>query len=661
MVQRLLERRWMRPFLALFSLTLLGCHSGGVPVSDLGIPDAGIPNDMSPPPPDLLPLPPTKWSDCGPFTPSPPFDPGVYGANPICVGNLWCWEGTVPQGNLLFAVFEISPTDVWSAGVAGTILHFDGTRWSAVPSPVEVDLYGLWGSSATDVWAVGDLGYILHFNGTAWSVVTSSPAGFVLKAVWGTSATDVWAGGQRLQHWDGQSWSLVSPSVSPAAGLDWIYGIWGSGANDVYFVGASPSGPGDMAVPGASVLHWNGSSWATVGAPIGQMNFIWGTGPNDVWVSGKTVWHFDGTYWTQRATATGPIWGAAPGDVWVLGAGNYNGTSTGPSIIGSQTHITGSGVVTTSSGIDWGINAIAGAGSDAWAVGGGGEMLHFDGQSWQSHSHRLFDTSSEYSPAALLQIHGTSSTDLWAVGDGAIAHWDGNAWSQYPVCAREKWQGVFSPAPNDVWIVGGQKLLHGDGTRWRIADSPTPLHQLDGIWGSGPNDLWAVAQNNYGRPGPDGALLRSDGANWWVAFDSVNPLTAVTGTGANDVWISAGNHMGHWNGTSYEETPLSEPIVSINAAWARATDDVWAMGTNGWAHWDGVSWQVTKESLLNLYGVWGSSDTDVWAVGVPQMRHWGGSSWVSQSRATDGHGIFGTSATDVWMAGDGAILRYRAH
>jgi hypothetical protein len=75
---------------------------------------------------------------------------------------------------------------------AGFILHFNGQKWSAVPSPnPEAGLsrpgaYGLMGIkaiSANNIWAVGtfndpnsslDLPLTEHFNGTSWSIVSSA-------------------------------------------------------------------------------------------------------------------------------------------------------------------------------------------------------------------------------------------------------------------------------------------------------------------------------------------------------------------------------------------------------------------------------------------------------------------------------------------------------
>jgi hypothetical protein len=51
-------------------------------------------------------------------------------------------------------------------GLAGVIVHWDGTRWSAVDSATVRDLRAIWGSGPQDVWAVGERGTMVHWDGT---------------------------------------------------------------------------------------------------------------------------------------------------------------------------------------------------------------------------------------------------------------------------------------------------------------------------------------------------------------------------------------------------------------------------------------------------------------------------------------------------------------
>jgi hypothetical protein len=44
---------------------------------------------------------------------------------------------------------------VFAVGVASTILHYDGTSWTAQPVAASMDIFGVWGTSGTNVFAVG--------------------------------------------------------------------------------------------------------------------------------------------------------------------------------------------------------------------------------------------------------------------------------------------------------------------------------------------------------------------------------------------------------------------------------------------------------------------------------------------------------------------------
>jgi hypothetical protein len=69
----------------------------------------------------------------------------------------------VPQVGLDgMAVWGSSGGDVFAVG--GTILHWNGSAWSAVTSGTSTYLYGVWGSSGSDVFTVGGSGLILHYG-----------------------------------------------------------------------------------------------------------------------------------------------------------------------------------------------------------------------------------------------------------------------------------------------------------------------------------------------------------------------------------------------------------------------------------------------------------------------------------------------------------------
>ncbi|MDF2692676.1 MAG: Type fimbrial biosis protein PilY1, partial [Labilithrix sp.] len=62
----------------------------------------------------------------------------------------------------------------------------------------------------------------------------------------------------------------------------------------------------------------------------------------------------------------------------------------------------------------------------------------------------------------------------------------------------ENLRAVWGSGPNDVWAVGElATIVHWDGQSWTLATSALPLGtkpDLNGIWGSGPEDVWAVGK-----------------------------------------------------------------------------------------------------------------------------------------------------------------------
>ena len=52
-----------------------------------------------------------------------------------------------------YAAWGAAPDDVWAVG--STILHWDGSAWSAFPECRTSELHGIWASGPNDAWAVG--------------------------------------------------------------------------------------------------------------------------------------------------------------------------------------------------------------------------------------------------------------------------------------------------------------------------------------------------------------------------------------------------------------------------------------------------------------------------------------------------------------------------
>lgn len=221
------------------------------------------------------------------------------------------WDGTQwsivsspspdTQLNELRGVAAISANDAWAVGFRGgtktdtpietLILHWDGTKWSQVPSPNirggANQLFGVTAIATNDIWAVGVAGgapLAMRWNGSAWSIVPVEPDGGLstekLNAVSAAAGNDVWAVGDgkgifsnqtfaTIRHWDGARWTAkvcrAASGSNPPDGYEgggpdaYFTGVAAAASNDVWAVGVRGSGP--------MILHWDGQAWTTVAHP----------------------------------------------------------------------------------------------------------------------------------------------------------------------------------------------------------------------------------------------------------------------------------------------------------------------------------------------------------------------------------------------------------
>jgi hypothetical protein len=324
---------------------------------------------------------------------------------PSCDDVEWCPTKTGhPVGIGLSAVWGSGPNDVWIVGAFGSVTHYDGNEWKAVPVDTHSSLFAVWGSGPNDVWTMSAPNQIVHTTGFANGTAQWSPVAPVVDqtidppqiggVIWGTSASDVWITGKRIgvqrdNFSYEQGWRTViadgGTSWQPVVQQEWVFdtvrGVWGSGPDDVWIVGSKGDG-----LPFA--LHTDGVAAAGGGVPVWteldvqtlySLYGVWGSGPADVWAVGDkgTIRHY---------TANTKQWLAAP-------------SSTTENLRG----IWGSGP------------------SDIWAVGENGTLLHYDGRTWSP-------ATAAFSPGDkpnLYGVWGSGPNDVWAVGSGHVLHFSG--------------------------------------------------------------------------------------------------------------------------------------------------------------------------------------------------------------------------------------------
>jgi hypothetical protein len=212
--------------------------------------------------------------------------------------------------------------------------------------------------------------------------------------IWAFAPDDIWAvGGNMLARYDGSEWTLEDLSAA-GAGISSVSTIWGTAPDDVW-VGGDQS----------TAAHFDGITWTRYIAAGTENVALWGSGPDDVYVGGIfDVAHWDGTEWLNLEElfhGASAIWGFSADDVWVA---DDSDLSHFDGVTWETTELEGLGGVTSM----WGP-----APDDIWGVGDFGVITHYDGDRWRHVQGQAIGSPYMLS---FVDVHGSSSTDIWAVG-----------------------------------------------------------------------------------------------------------------------------------------------------------------------------------------------------------------------------------------------------
>jgi len=103
-------------------------------------------------------------------------------------------------------------------------------------------------------------------------------------------------------------------------------------------------------------------------------------------------------------------------------------------------------------------------------------------------------------------VWGSGGSDTFAVGlQGTILHYDGADWSAMSSGTSDTLWDVWGSSGSDVFVVPG--ILHYDGTEWSTMN-PGTGGWLFSVWGSSGTDVFVV--------GADGIILHYSGLPYAV-------------------------------------------------------------------------------------------------------------------------------------------------
>lgn len=300
--------------------------------------------------------------------------------------------------------------------------------------------------------------------------------------------------------------------------------------------------------------------------------------------------------------------------------------------------------------LDVNINAVWGfATNNLWAVGDGGQILHWDGTRWNLQASGV--------TRSLMSVWGSSANDVYAVGDsGTILHFDGTTWSPMaaPGGSTANLNVVRGSSASDVWAVGGaSSIFRFNGTQW-TTQAGGPSGNLIGLYVAPDGTAFISSALNQ--------VARWNGTMFVVMPTTGGPLYGISGLSASNVLFSGDSSaVGTFDGQAYRALPAYPGASALHGVHFRASRDAWLVGIDGSVlHFDGatlIRHPVPTTSYLN--GVFAVSDNDVWAVGSRgTLLHYDGTGWVAYGRpAEPGASAFaaisGTGPKDLWAVGGG--------
>lgn len=556
----------------------------------------------------------TQLASPAPSTVNGIWGPAVDALRAVSGGNVWGFNGvTWSIGDPIpawFALWGVSPNEIYAVGAARTIAWYNQSNWQTVTSEAGANYSGVAGTSDGDVWVVGDNGAIVR--GVRGATASLSPLTPTLTSLGDTLTLLLDVQTAQTEPLPGVT-ATWSSSNEAAATVDPATGLVTAGANGTTTITATMTGglqastlvtvsqvvASVVVTPAGASL--SGGATTTLAAEARDAR-------NNPVASAAIAWSSLNEGIATVDPVSGLVTAVASGQVTIAGsAGGVAGYALVTVSVSTATPV--NLWVAMNSGTANALRAAWGSSaSDVFAVGELGTIRRYNGTSWNN--------SGSGTGNALYGLWGSSSDDVYAVGEfNAAVRFNGSAWSPVSTGAPEHLRSVWGSSPTDVFVVGDNgRIRHYDGAGW--AETSTGAF-VEAVWGASAGDVYAV--------GSLGTVLHYDGSQW---------TPVGSGTGAN-----------------------------LNAVWGSSPTDVFAVGDNGTiVHYDGTGWSPMTSGVANyLAAVWGTSSSDVYAAGIDGvLLHYDGIAWTPINSGTTAFllGAWGRSNGDAYLVGDlGTILR----
>ncbi len=578
---------------------------------------------------------------------------GWVACAPACDRALW----RPPTYARLNDVHGTSERDLWVVGELGTILRWDGSRWTDHTGGTRGDLVRFWIGEDGQAIGIAHDGSLLHFDGERFF---ESHADRVADVV-ATSARDAVAVGPELLRFDGTAWSRMGAG----------YGSRAARAPDGTILAIS--------LDRYEAFFWDGASWASAPSPRGPpLRAVLSIGPREflaVGGGGRRL-RFGADGWREDTdgvrSALASVWARADGELWVAGGDRALARGRAGALEPVQAPED-----------PLAFDAVVEAGGALFLVSDLGQgVFRRDGDAWTSVFRDYVDASSVGADGALWIARGPVVRRLHGADVADVPSAPGYATTT----------AVWASSRNDVYLATSSRVSHFDGARWTDVWSGPLSGWNDAIFGTGPRDVWVLNSS---------ASVHYDGSAWTeVDLDLPGRVTSVSASAADDVWIAtATSELVRWDGAQatrvscgVRERLRGVHVTARGEGWAvgdagvlarfadgrcepaddglradldllhAAADGAHALGAGGAVRWDGTAWQRVPIDVDAPLLAASGREAPV-AVGEHgAVARYDGGRWRGERSGTSAtlRGVLAQGDT-AWAVGDrGTILRWRA-
>jgi hypothetical protein len=437
---------------------------------------------------------------------------------PLCFGDGFCFEDPLPISGDFADAVAFGRDQVFAVTQGGGVVRFDGAEWRSIHT-VSDELHAISGTGPNDLYIAGERLRIQHYDGSAWTAVALGPEVTLeghegLYTVLAVDANELLVGSlNNLYLRRAGVWSELGRNFSPGVRAQWSNGrAIALAGSSIYERRPDGTYPRDR-VPAHSKVY---SAYAL------DETRLFATGEyGEIFRRDADGWHSDETHSRTGlpALAFSDIAARAPDDAWaVSGAGrvlHYDGTEWSPETVPWEEETpnwlrfieilddgrilaAGSHLALRDREGRWSsvrfaertyiLTMVMSGPNEAWALGSGGAIAHFDGLEWQIHSGgmpRLGIVA--VSGSSLARLHAVGRSGLW------LARNERGVWDRIEG-ATEDLRDVLVRA-DDVLAVGagGAMYRYVSGAPTRVPTSTEELLSAIAI----SNDRVIVAGERY--------------------------------------------------------------------------------------------------------------------------------------------------------------------